>query len=97
MTGAAGRPVPRPPRRRIKAERIRPEKTMPGECVPGQTAAFPDMNDDHDPQLRRALESWKVLPPPAPNFKSNVWQRIATEEESGARTLGQRLRDWFFI
>lgn len=50
-----------------------------------------------DLQLRRVLATWTVSPPPAPDFKKNVWQRIAVEEERASRTLGMRLRDWFLL
>ncbi|MGH7945720.1 MAG: hypothetical protein ACREH8_04885 [Opitutaceae bacterium] len=55
------------------------------------------MKNDHDPKLRQVLESWRVTPPAAPNFKSNVWRRIAAEEVRAERTLGERLRDWLLI
>lgn len=56
------------------------------------------MNNNPDPQLRRVLESWQVTPSPAPRFKSNVWRRIAAEEEHlPARTFGERLREWFVL
>ena len=54
-------------------------------------------HDQEDPQLRRVLAAWTVSPPPAPDFKKNVWQRIAVEEERAARTFGRRLRDWFLL
>lgn len=55
------------------------------------------MKNDHDPKLRQVLQSWEVSPPPAPNFKSNVWRRIAAEEERAARSWGVRLRDVFLV
>lgn len=55
------------------------------------------MNNDHDPRLRQMLQTWQVTPPPAPNFKSNVWRRIAAEKERTARPWGVRLRDGFLV
>ncbi|MBI4624657.1 MAG: hypothetical protein HY736_15740 [Verrucomicrobia bacterium] len=52
------------------------------------------MKNDHDPKLRQVLETWQVSPPPAPNFKSNVWRRIAAAEKRVGRMFGQRLREW---
>ena len=55
------------------------------------------MKTDHDPKLRQVLECWQVSPPPAPNFKSNVWRRIAAAEKRAERTFGVRLREWFLL
>lgn len=55
------------------------------------------MKNDHDPKLRQVLQIWQVTPPPAPDFKSNVWRRIAAAEARAARTFGERLRDWFLV
>lgn len=54
------------------------------------------MNND-DPKLRNVLTSWQVSPPPDPDFKKNVWRRIAAADARAGRTLGERLRDWFLI
>lgn len=59
--------------------------------------AHPPMKNDHDPRLRQVLQFWQVTPPAAPNFKANVWRRIAAAEARAARTFGERLRDWFLF
>lgn len=55
------------------------------------------MNKDHDPKLREVLGAWQVSPPPAPNFKSAVWQRIAAQEERTPAGIWATLREWFFV
>lgn len=67
---------------------------------PSRTPTDPShspMRNHHDPKLRQALRTWQVIPPPAPNFKSNVWRRIAVAEERAARPFATKLRDWFLL
>ncbi|HEX7632590.1 MAG TPA: hypothetical protein VF388_10675 [Lacunisphaera sp.] len=55
------------------------------------------MKNDSDPELRELLHAWEASPPPAPRFKSVVWQRIAIQERQSATGPWALLRKWFFV
>ncbi len=55
------------------------------------------MKETYDPKLREVLAAWQVSPPPAPYFKSAVWQRIAAEEARAALGVWGRLREWLVV
>lgn len=55
------------------------------------------MNEDDNSKLRRLLHSWEVTPPPAPEFNSGVWRKIAIEEEHARAGIFETLRDWFLV
>ncbi len=55
------------------------------------------MKEINDPKLREVLTAWQVTPPPAPHFKSAVWQRIAAEEAREALGVWGRLREWLVV
>lgn len=55
------------------------------------------MKETYDPKLREVLAAWQVSPPPAPHFKSAVWQRIAAEEARQALGVWGRLREWLVV
>ncbi len=55
------------------------------------------MKEISDPKLREVLAAWQVAPPLSPDFKSAVWQRIATEEARDALGVWGRLREWLVV